>query len=151
MKLSQTTLFLIGVTAFSFVTAAETTKTASSKVVAKVQKAEEGVVELEAVDVVSATPLKGSDIEINKIPTPVQKVSAEQIKKAQIMTTPADYMNQYLGSVSINEAQSNPLQPDIYYRGFVASPVMGMPQGLSMYVNGVRFNEPFGDSVNWDL
>lgn len=28
---------------------------------------------------------------------------------------------------------------------------MGLPQGLSTYVNGVRFNEPFGDSVNWDL
>ncbi|MDT8407936.1 MAG: TonB-dependent receptor, partial [Methylococcales bacterium] len=44
-----------------------------------------------------------------------------------------------------------PLQPDIYYRGFVASPLLGLPQGLSTYVNGVRFNEPFGDTVNWDL
>ncbi len=133
--LSQTTLYLIGLCAFSSVMAAT----------------EESVVELDEVEVISSTPLKGSDVEINKVPTPVQKVSAEQLKKAQIMTTPADYMNQYLGSVHINEAQSNPLQPDIYYRGFVASPMMGMPQGLSMYVNGVRFNEPFGDSVNWDL
>jgi hypothetical protein len=49
------------------------------------------------------------------------------------------------------KTQNNPLQPDIQYRGFVASPLMGLPQGLSTYVNGVRFNEPFGDSVNWDL
>ena len=60
-------------------------------------------------------------------------------------------MNRYLGSVHVNEAQNNPLQPDIYYRGFVASPLLGLPQGLSTYVNGVRFNEPFGDTVNWDL
>lgn len=132
--LSQTTLYLIGLCAFSSVQAAT----------------EEPVVELDEVEVISSTPLKGNDIDINKIPAHVQKVSAEAIKKSQAIS-PADYMNQYLGSVHINEAQSNPLQPDIYYRGFVASPLLGMPQGLSMYVNGVRFNEPFGDSVNWDL
>lgn len=132
--LSQTTLYLIGLCAFASAMAAE----------------EELVTELEAVEVISSTPLKGSDIDINKIPTHVQKVSSEAIKKSQAISV-ADYMNQYLGSVHINEAQSNPLQPDIYYRGFVASPLLGMPQGLSMYVNGVRFNEPFGDSVNWDL
>jgi iron complex outermembrane receptor protein len=63
----------------------------------------------------------------------------------------AEYISRYLGSVHINEAQNNPLQPDVSYRGFVASPLLGLPQGLSTYVNGVRFNEPFGDTVNWDL
>lgn len=133
-KISQTTLYLMGLCVFATAMAAE----------------EELVVELDEVEVISSTPLKGSDIDINKVPTHVQKASAEQIKKAQGLSI-ADYMNQYLGSVSVNEAQNNPLQPDIYYRGFVASPLLGMPQGLSMYVNGVRFNEPFGDSVNWDL
>ncbi len=85
-----------------------------------------------------------------KIPANIQTVSSEQLEKTQSYHL-AEYINRYLGSVSINEAQSNPLQPDIYYRGFVASPILGLPQGLSTYVNGVRFNEPFGDSVNWDL
>lgn len=133
MKISHTTLYLMGLCAFTSVMAAA-----------------EEVTELDAIEVISSTPLKGGDVDKNKIPTSVQKVSAEALKKSQAIS-PADYMNQYLGSVSINEAQSNPLQPDIYYRGFVASPLMGMPQGLSMYVNGVRYNEPFGDSVNWDL
>jgi outer membrane receptor protein involved in Fe transport len=131
---SQTTLYLIGLCAVASAMAAE----------------EEPVIELEEIKVISSTPLPGSDIEMNKVPTNVQKVSAKEIQKSQSLSV-ADYMNQYLGGVTINEAQSNPLQPDINYRGFVASPLMGMPQGLSMYVNGVRFNEPFGDSVNWDL
>jgi outer membrane receptor protein involved in Fe transport len=107
-------------------------------------------IELEAVEVVGVTPLQGSGVEKDKIPTNVQTVSSEQLDKAQTISL-ADYINRYLGSVHVNEAQNNPLQPDIYYRGFVASPLMGMPQGLSTYINGVRFNEPFGDSVNWDL
>ncbi len=27
----------------------------------------------------------------------------------------------------------------------------GTPQGLAVYQNGIRINEPFGDTVNWDL
>jgi iron complex outermembrane recepter protein len=111
---------------------------------------EQEAVELETVEVVGVTPLQGSGVSADKIPANVQTVNADQMKKAQTISL-SDYINRYLGSVSVNEAQNNPLQPDIYYRGFVASPLLGLPQGLSTYVNGVRFNEPFGDSVNWDL
>ncbi|MGZ8227420.1 MAG: TonB-dependent receptor [Methylococcaceae bacterium] len=106
--------------------------------------------DLGVVDVIGVSPLQGSNIPIDKIPANVQTVSSEQLEKAQSISL-ADYINQYLGSVDVNEAQNNPLQPDIYYRGFVASPLLGLPQGLSTYVNGVRFNEGFGDTVNWDL
>ncbi len=111
---------------------------------------EQGAVELETVEVVGVTPLSGNGVPADKIAANVQTVSADQMKKAQTISL-SDYINRYLGSVSVNEAQNNPLQPDIYYRGFVASPLLGLPQGLSTYVNGIRFNEPFGDSVNWDL
>ena len=56
-----------------------------------------------------------------------------------------------LGSVSGNQVQQNPLQPDLQYRGFLASPLLGAPQGLSVYIDGVRLNEPFGDTLSWDL
>ncbi len=112
--------------------------------------ANEQAIELETIEVISVTPLQGSSVDIDKIPSQVQTATAEELEKSQSLSL-ADYLNQHLGSVHINEAQNNPLQPDIYYRGFVASPLQGMPQGLSVYVNGVRFNEPFGDSVNWDL
>src|SRR5262249_27272029 len=49
------------------------------------------------------------------------------------------------------DAQNNPLQPDVNFRGFTASPLLGLAQGLAVYQNGVRINEPFGDTVNWDL
>jgi outer membrane receptor protein involved in Fe transport len=65
--------------------------------------------------------------------------------------TIADYMNNNLVGVSINETQNNPYQPDILFRGFTASPLLGTPQGLSVFQDGVRVNEPFGDTVNWDL
>ncbi len=112
--------------------------------------AEEQPVKLEAMEVIAVTPLQGGDVAIDKIPGNVQTVSSEQLDKAQSISL-AEYINRYLGGVHVNEAQNNPLQPDIYYRGFVASPLLGLPQGLSTYVNGVRFNEPFGDTVNWDL
>ncbi len=112
--------------------------------------AEQKTIELDTIEVFSVTPLYGSGVSIDKIPTNVQVVNSEQLQNAQSISL-ADYINRYLGSVHINEAQNNPLQPDIYYRGFVASPLLGLPQGLSVYVNGVRFNEPFGDTVNWDL
>ena len=106
--------------------------------------------DLGVIDVVGVTPLPGSGVAAQKIPANIQTVSSEQLEKTQSLSL-AQYINRFLGSVSINEAQSNPLQPDIYYRGFAATPILGLPQGISTYVNGVRFNEPFGDSVNWDL
>ncbi|MCF6251619.1 MAG: TonB-dependent receptor [Methylococcaceae bacterium] len=112
--------------------------------------AEEKVVELDTIEVIGVSPLSGRGVALDKIPGHIQSVSSAQLQDAQ-STSLADYMNRYLGSIHINEAQNNPLQPDVYYRGFVASPLLGLPQGLSVYVNGVRFNEPFGDSVNWDL
>jgi len=109
--------------------------------------AEESAVVL---DTIAITPLSGHSTLVDNIPAPIQTVNAKQLQQAQ-STSLADYMNRYLGSVHINETQSNPLQPDVYFRGFVASPLLGLPQGLSVYLNGVRVNEAFGDSVNWDL
>lgn len=112
--------------------------------------AQEDALVLAPIEVVGVTPLSGGGVSADKIPAHVQSVSAEQLEKGQTLSL-ADYMNQFMGSVHINDAQNNPFQPDVYYRGFVASPLLGLPQGLSVYVNGVRFNEPFGDTVNWDL
>ena len=60
-------------------------------------------------------------------------------------------MNRALGSVYVNDIQNNPLQPDVNYRGYTASPLLGTPQGMSVYMDGVRLNQPFGDVVSWDL
>ena len=62
-----------------------------------------------------------------------------------------DLLNRSAASVTINEAQGNPLQADLRYRGFVGSPLLGLPQGIAVYQDGVRLNEPFGDTVQWAL
>ncbi len=107
-------------------------------------------IELDEVEVISTTPLKGIGLPIDKVPAAVQTVDSEDIK-TQRPTSLADYMNNNLMGVSINEVQNNPFQPDVRFRGFVASPLLGNPQGLSVFQDGVRINEPFGDVVNWDL
>ena len=63
----------------------------------------------------------------------------------------ADYLNRNFGGVNASESADNPFQLDIYYHGFTASALLGTPEGLSVYVDGVRVNEAFGDTVNWDL
>ena len=63
----------------------------------------------------------------------------------------SDFLNRRFNGVFVNEMQGNPFQPDLNYRGYTASPLLGTPQGLSIYMDGVRLNQPFGDVVSWDL
>ncbi|MDR2216056.1 MAG: TonB-dependent receptor [Nevskiaceae bacterium] len=99
--------------------------------------------------VVVVAPLGGSG-EPDRIPVDMQSASAGDFEALQAMDL-SDFMNRSFGSVSINHAQNNPLQPDFNFRGFTASPLLGLPQGLAVYQNGMRVNESFGDAVNWDL
>jgi outer membrane receptor protein involved in Fe transport len=99
---------------------------------------------------VTATALPGTAIGIDKIPGNVQVLSsADLTREGSASLTGA--LNSGLSSVSVNDDLDDPFQPDILYRGFEASPVLGTPQGLAVYQNGVRINEAFGDTVNWDL
>src|SRR6202041_3726455 len=63
----------------------------------------------------------------------------------------ADYVNNNFSGVNVSESAANPFQLGINYHGFPASPLLGTPEGLSVYVDGVRQNQPFGDVVSWDL
>lgn len=56
-----------------------------------------------------------------------------------------------VAGISLSEAQANTYQPNLIYRGFSASPLQGNAQGLAVYLDGGRFNLPFGDTVNFDL
>lgn len=103
-----------------------------------------------AVDVVSTTPLPGADLQPDQIPAPVQKADDQDLQNSGALDL-SDFLNRRLNSVYINETQGNPFQPDVNYRGYTASPLLGTPQGLSVYMDGVRLNQPFGDVVSWDL
>ncbi len=105
---------------------------------------------LPAVEVIGTTLLPGLGTPIQDVPANVQ-VHTSQDMDRQRPTNLADYLEQNVTSVTVNSAQGNPFQPDISFRGFTASPLLGLPQGLSVFQDGVRINEPFGDVVNWDL
>ena len=96
------------------------------------------------------TPVSNTGIEIEKVPASVNIVDVEQIDRARSANI-TDALQQYVPSIVVNEVAGNPFQPNVQFRGFVASPVTGTPQGLAVYQNGVRVNEAFGDTVNWDL
>lgn len=106
--------------------------------------------DVEKISVIGQTPLSSNMSTDKNIIGSAQYVSVKDITRAQA-TSLADHMKNQLISVNINDVQNNPFQPDVQYRGFTASPLLGLPQGISVYLNGVRFNEPFGDTVNWDL
>jgi outer membrane receptor protein involved in Fe transport len=80
----------------------------------------------------------------------VQTADSADLQRQQTLDL-ADFLNSNFSGISINESAGNPFQLDINYHGFTASPLLGTPQGLSVYVDGVRLNESFGDTVNWDL
>ena len=106
--------------------------------------------EPEHIEIIGVTPLYGIGVARDKIPSNVQSATAEDLEQQHSLDL-SDYLNRNFGSVTMNAAQNNPLQPDVQYRGFTASPLLGLPQGIAVYVDGVRSNESFGDTVNWDL
>ena len=106
--------------------------------------------DIEKISVFGQTPLSSNISTDANVIGSAQIITTEDISRAQA-TSLADHMRNQLVSVNISDVQNNPFQPDVQYRGFTASPLLGLPQGISVYLNGVRFNEPFGDTVNWDL
>jgi len=105
---------------------------------------------LPTVEVVAPTPVPGLEVPRDRLPANVQILRSRELEQAQPLNVP-DVMGLRLPSVNVNEIQGNPYQPDVSFRGFTASPLLGTPQGLSVFQDGVRINEPFGDVVNWDL
>ena len=113
-------------------------------------QAENDQVELSDIEVIGTTPMHGVGLPVDEIPNNVQTANSEDLERAQGLDI-SDFMNKTLGSVSLNQAQNNPFQPDLKFRGFTASPLVGNSQGLSVYMDGIRINEPFGDAINFEL
>ncbi len=102
------------------------------------------------VNVVAAMPLPDVNLPANAVPVPVQFADAASLENSGAIEL-ADFVNRRLTSVYLNEVQGNPFQVDLNFRGYTASPLLGTPQGISVYLDGVRMNQPFGDVVSWDL
>ena len=105
---------------------------------------------MQTVEIIGTTPLPGMGLARDQIPANVQTLDSAAASGPGSANLP-EALNRRLGSVFVNDIQGNPFQPDINFRGFTASPLLGTPQGLSVYLDGVRVNQPFGDVVSWDL
>ncbi len=106
--------------------------------------------ELSKIEVVGTTPLPSIGTPINQVPSNVQTGSSKAFDQQQSLDL-SEYLDNNLGSVNTSNSVANPYQADVQFRGFTASPLLGTPQGISVYMDGVRVNEAFGDIVNWDL
>ena len=108
------------------------------------------IVTLPPVEMVGTTPLPGSGVPLSKLPANAQIFRGSELQK-QRSGNLTEFLEQNATGITVNAAQGNPFQPDINFRGFTASPLLGTPQAVSVFFDGVRINEPFGDAVNWDL
>jgi outer membrane receptor protein involved in Fe transport len=113
------------------------------------QQNEPTAVTLPEVRVVATSPVGGTSIALNKFPGNVQVISLSQVAADGSNVT--ELLNQSIAAVNLNDTQGNSYVVDLNYRGFTASPVLGTPQGISVFLDGMRMNEPFGDIMSWDL
>lgn len=105
---------------------------------------------LEEIEVVATGLFPGIGVAAGLVPTHVQRIDADTISR-QHEHDMGEVLNSSATSVNVNDTEGNPFQRDVTFRGFAASPILGTPQGISVFVDGVRVNEAFGDTVSWDL
>jgi outer membrane receptor protein involved in Fe transport len=102
------------------------------------------------VEVIGTVPFAEGGSDPRLLPYGVQTLGRAALRDAAGANL-VDTMARRLHGVNVNEISGSPFQTDLSYRGFRASPILGTGQGLSVYLDGVRINEPFGDVINWDM
>ena len=130
MKLTKTKLSLAVLSALAYTAHAEDLETSK-------------------INVYSPGPLPSIGLDQSIVPRSVQVIKPKEIQD-QVGVSLADYLNNNTQGVSFNEVGGNPWQPEVFYRGYSAGSIAGNPQGLSVFVDGVRENQPFSDVVLWD-
>nr|WP_294520297.1 TonB-dependent receptor [uncultured Rhodopila sp.] len=110
-------------------------------------------ISLPQIDIIAPSPLLGSGIDRDTVPAETNVLKGNDLTRGGTTALPdaVRALNEQVGGVNLNSASGNPFQPTLVYHGFQASALQGTPQGLAVYVNGVRFNQAFGDTVNFDL
>ncbi len=102
------------------------------------------------VNIISVTPVQGTGIELDRVPSNIQTITDEDFKDKKNLSV-TETLNRKAAGISISNLNSSPMQNDINFRGYVAGPLLGTAQALAIYQNGMRVNESFGEVVQWDL
>ncbi len=84
------------------------------------------------------------------VPAATYTITGNELQNTRAFNLTDNLLRQAPG-VIVNDVAGSPFTPEVNFRGFVASPVAGTPQGLAVYQNGVRINEAWGDNVYWDM
>ncbi len=103
----------------------------------------------EQVVVFGTLPASGIGLAPDKVPGTLQSLSAASIAAGHGATV-LDSLGSRAAGIGLSDSQGNAMFQDLRFHGFEASPLQGTPQGVTVYQNGVRLNEAFGDTVNWD-
>jgi iron complex outermembrane receptor protein len=104
----------------------------------------------EAVEVVAVTPVHGLEVPKTKVAANVQIFTPPRVP-ALAPSDASRLLAERAVSVHTTDAQAGTFQPDVLFRGFTGSPLLGSSEGLAVYQDGVRMNEAFGDTINWDV
>jgi iron complex outermembrane receptor protein len=123
---------------------------AANRAVAQTPENKAEVFELPTVNVVATTPLPGLGVPLEDVPANVQIIKGAAISDQHEINL-TGFLEHNVNNVNINSEQGNADQQSVMFRGFYASPILGVAQGISVFQDGVRINESFGDVVNWDL
>ena len=102
------------------------------------------------VNVISVSPVQGSGINIERVPSNVQSFGVDSLSKKKNFSV-VETLNREASGISISNLNSSPMQNDINFRGYVSGPLLGTAQAMAIYQNGMRVNESFGEVVQWDL
>lgn len=109
----------------------------------------EEVIRLPEVKVLAPARLPTDPLPLSSIPASIQVVPGEEIRQSGAATL-QDYLTRLPG-VTLSDQQGNSFQPSLGFRGFEGTSVTGIPQGISVFVDGVRVNEPAVEEINFDL
>jgi iron complex outermembrane recepter protein len=106
--------------------------------------------EHESIEIIGTSPAPGLGRAAGTLPANVQAFTGSELVRERNSGVAALLAREGTG-VSLASLQGNAFQPDLVFRGFTASPLLGSAQGLSVFIDGVRVNDPFGERVPWDL
>jgi iron complex outermembrane recepter protein len=111
--------------------------------------AQEDILRLPPVTVTAPARLPEAPLPPSSIPASVQVVPGEEIRNSGTLSL-QDFLRRLPG-VTLTDQQGNTFQRDLSFRGFEGTPVTGVPQGISVFLDGVRINEPDVEEINFDL
>ncbi len=105
---------------------------------------------LPPISVVGQAPLPGIGVDRDSLPYTVQTAHGSELSGSANGSL-VELLLGRMSGVNVSDVQGSPFQRDLSYRGYSASSLIGAAQGISVFLDGVRFNAPFGDVVSWDL